>query len=162
MSSPTLRELLLDSERAQRVVVACRELVEREVAGKRGFSGAAVRTGFGVVKKLRPGVIDDAVVFLLPDFADALEVHYQNAIESGRGAGDRFARALNADTEATAEILLGVTDRRISEAGAPLQKTYRSLRKTAKGHVSAAVPGLAETLAPFVDEGVAGAVDGGR
>lgn len=148
----SLRELLLDEDRKRRVVVACRELVEREVAGKKGLSGAAVRTGFSVVKKLRPGIIDDAVRSLLPDFADALETHYQNAIEGGGPAGKAFARGLMADPDATAEILLGVTDRRIADAAAPLQKTYRSLRKTAKTHVKAAVPGLAETLSPFVDE----------
>jgi hypothetical protein len=95
---PSLRELLTDENRFDRVITACEGLVEQEVAGKRGLC-------------------------------------------SDRGG--------------TAERLLGVTDRKISDASAPVQKTYKGLRKAAKGHVEGAVPGLVSTLLPFVKEGVA-------
>ena len=150
---PGLRDALSDSSRHDRVIRACEELVEQEVASKRGLAGAAVKTGYKVVKKVRPGIIPSALRALVPAFCDALDPVYQEACGQGmEGSAQRFASALNGDRPGTAERLLGVTDAKISTASTPVQKTYKSLRKSAKGHVVDAVPGLVSTLTPFVGE----------
>lgn len=148
-----LRDALSDSSRYNRVIRACEQLVEQEVANKRGLAGVAVKTGFKVVKKVRPGIIPSALRALVPAFCDALDPVYQDACGDGLdGSAQRFASALNQDTSATAERLLGVTDAKISDASSPVQKTYKGLRKAARGHVVDAVPGLVSTLTPFVRE----------
>ena len=148
-----LRDRLSDPVRYDRVIEACEALVEREVESKRGISGAAVKTGFKVVKKVRPGIIPSALRALVPDFCDALDPVWQSALSEGEpGATERFADALRRDTSSSAERLLGVTDARIADASTPVQKTYRGLRKSAKGHVEQALPALVSTLVPFVSE----------
>ena len=153
---PTLRELLTNDGRFDRVIAACESLVESEVDAKRGISGAAVKTGFKVVKKVRPGIIKSALRALVPHFCDALDPVLQASMSAGvEDPAEHFAGELRRDRPGTAERLLGVTDRKIADASAPVQKTYKGLRKTAKGHVQDAVPGLVSTLLPFVKEGVA-------
>jgi hypothetical protein len=106
-----------------------------------------------VVKKVRPGIIVSALRVLVPEFCDALDPVYQEARAPGNeGSAKRFSDALLGDVAGTAERLLGVTDRRIAEASTPVQKTYKGLRKSAKGHVVDAVPGLVSTLMPFASE----------
>jgi hypothetical protein len=152
---PSLKEMLTDDSRFDRVIRACEGLVENEVANKRGLSGGAVKAGFKVVKKVKPGIIGSALRALVPHFCDALDPVFQEAVEAGAdGAADRFASSLRGDKGGTAERLLSVTDRKISDASAPVQKTYKGLRKAAKGHVEDAVPGLVDTLVPFVRESV--------
>ena len=147
----TLRDLLTDERRHAALVESLRGLVESEVAAKRGISGAALKTGFGVVKKLRPGIIAEAIRILLPDFADAMQPDFETALGAGaEGSAARFRSELESDPDRSAERLLAVTDRRISEAGPTLRKTYAGLRKTAKKHVMEAVPGLAQTLEPHL------------
>src|SRR5690606_27003685 len=70
---PTLRALLTDPTRLDELVASLLGLVEREVAAKKGFSGATLKAGYAVVKKLRPGILDQAIRILLPDFADAMQ-----------------------------------------------------------------------------------------
>ena len=152
---PSLKDMLTDDSRFDRVIHACEGLVESEVANKRGLSGGAVKAGYKVVKKVKPGIIGSALRALVPHFCDALDPVFQQALgEGAEGASDRFATSLRGDRSGTAERLLGVTDAKIADASAPVQKTYRGLRKTAKGHVEDAVPGLVDTLLPFVREGV--------
>jgi hypothetical protein len=144
-----LRERLEDPSRRDAIVDTCCDLVDAEVAAKRGLAGAAVKTGFKVVNRVKPTMVREVVSGFLPRFADALDPWYARAKEAG-GLPQSFERALKAEPDAVAEALLGVTDARISHAGPSVQKAYRSLRGTAEGHVRAAVPGLARALAPFV------------
>ncbi|MCA9719299.1 MAG: hypothetical protein H6713_04655 [Myxococcales bacterium] len=151
----TLAELLTQSETRPRVVTACVSLVESEVAGKRGLSGAAVRTGFRVVKAVKPTMVAEVVDRLLPEFAEALEPFYVEAQRRAEGedvsVGDAFADALSRDTRRAAEALLVVTDRRAEKVSGAIKKAYQRLRGTAQGHVEAAAPNLGRTLGDFLD-----------
>jgi len=151
---PTLRDKLLDpSVRPQAVAATC-ALVDAEVASKRGISGAAIKTAYGVVGRLKPRIFHDVVDKLLPDFSEALEPFHQRALAEAEADGKPVSEAAQSvfrgDAEAVAEALLGVTDRRIHDARQPIKGTYERLRSTAKTHVRGAVPGLAGALGEFL------------
>ncbi len=134
------------------VIEGCLQLIESEVASKSGLSGVAVKTGYKVVKTLKPGMIQEAVTKLLPEFAAALQPMYEQsgASDAGEGSGKVFSDYLVGHQDQAADALLSVTDRKAGNAkNKTLQKTYERLRGGAKSHVSAAVPGLARTLGPF-------------
>ncbi len=148
----TLVEILTAPANKERAVADCVALVESEVASKRGLSGAAVKTAFSIVKKVKPGFVADVIEKLLPAFACALQPIFE---ESQGQAGDgelraTFEEVLRRDPERTAEALLQVTDSRIDGARPAIQKTYGRLRKGARGHVEAAVPALSRALARYV------------
>lgn len=147
----TLVEKLTAPETRPQVVAACVDLVESEVASKKGLSGAAIKTGFKVVKAVKPGMVPGAVDTLLPEFAAAMQPIYAKATE---GAGDpaaAFTDYIVKNDDETAEALLGVTDARAQRAAnATIKKTYQKLRGGAKDHVKAAIPGLARVMKPYL------------
>lgn len=148
----TLAEKITAPDVHPQVIDGCLQLIESEVASKSGLSGAAVKAGYKVVKTLKPGMIQDAVTKLLPEFADALQPMYEKsgASEAGDGSGKLFSDYLVGHQDQAADALLSVTDRKAGNANnKTLQKTYQRLRGGAKAHVTAAVPGLARTLGRF-------------
>lgn len=148
----TLVEKITAPDTHPQVIDGCLSLIESEVASKKGFSGAAVKAGYAVVKKLKPGMIKDAVTKLLPEFAEALQPMYEKsgAPEAGDQSGRTFSSYLLANQDDAANALLGVTDRKAERAAnKTLKKTYDRLRGGAKDHVTAAIPNLAKTLGRF-------------
>jgi hypothetical protein len=143
---PNLTDQLLRPEAKPHVIDGCCKLIEREVAGKRGFSGAAVKAGFAVVTKVKPGFVREVVTTLLPEFAASLEPLYQECATEA----EVFARRVTSDRARAAEALLGVTDRRIGGARPAVQRAYEKLRPSARENVEAAIPGLVETLRPYL------------
>ena len=143
---PTLAEKITAPDTSPKVVEACVKLIDEEVAGKGGLSGAAVKAGYKVIKTLKPGMIKDVIENLMPDFARALEPIY---VEAG-GDGGKFSDKLKSNPDRAADLMLGVTDERAARAkNKTIKKTYERLRGGAKTHVVQAVPNLAKTLAPF-------------
>jgi hypothetical protein len=146
---PTLRDKITAPDVHDQVIEASVELIEQEVASKRGLSGAAVKAGYKVVKALKPGLIRDVIDKLLPDFATALQPMYERSgAEDGGGA--KFTAYLVAHQTEAADALLSVTDDKASGAkNKTIKKTYERLRGGAKAHVEAAIPNLATTLGRF-------------
>ncbi len=148
----TLVEKITASDVHPQVIDGCMQLIETEVASKRGFSGAAVKAGYAVVKKLKPGMIKDAVTKLLPDFATALEPMYvaSGAPDAAADSGSTFSNYLTSHQDQAADALLTVTDAKAAGAkNKTLKKTYDRLRGGAKTHVTAAIPNLAKTLGRY-------------
>ncbi|MFV8753900.1 DUF6918 family protein [Nannocystaceae bacterium ST9] len=150
---PSLPDLLLRPEIRPAVVDACVVVVEREVASKPGLGGVAIKAGFAVVSKVKPGFVREVVSNLLPDFASALDPMYREAAsESGEASdstiADAFVRRVERERSRAAEALLGVTDRKIHSARPSVQKAYERLRPTAREHVEAAMPNLVAELRP--------------
>jgi hypothetical protein len=150
---PSLPDLLLRPEVRPQVVDGCVRVVEREVAGKRGLGGTAIKAGFAVVSKVKPGFVRDVVSNLLPDFAAALDSMYlESASENGDASestiADAFVRRVERERSRAAEALLGVTDRKIDSARPSVRKAYARLRPSAREHVEAALPGLVHELRP--------------
>lgn len=153
---PSLSDQLLRPEAKPHVIDGCCKLIEREVAGKRGFSGAAVKAGFAVVTKVKPGFIREVVTALLPEFTASLDPLYEQcaseaaAPADGRSVAELFVHRVASDRARAAEALLGVTDRRIGGARPAVQRAYDKLRPNARENVEAALPGLVETIRPWL------------
>jgi hypothetical protein len=146
-----LVDALTAPEVRPQVVQACCDLVEREVDRKSGLSGLAIKAGYKVVKAIKPGMIPGVIDTLLPEFAQALEPLAQRSADGGGVTGEGFARWLGDHRDEAADALLGVTDARAQRAkNATVRKTYEKLRGSARDNVREAVPGLAETLRPFL------------
>lgn len=144
----TLVDKLTAPEVRPKVVSACVDLVDREVDGKGGLSGMAIKAGYKVVKALKPGFVTSVVDTLLPEFAEALAPIHAREATAGP---DSFVRYVEGHGEEVADALLQVTDARAGKAkNATVKKTYERLRPSAKQNVIAAVPNLAATLRPFL------------
>lgn len=136
----TLTEILKDATRADAVVRDSAVLLEKEVADKRGLRGAAVRTGFKTMKKIRPGIVPHALRVLLPQFAPVVDPHYAKAVASGDTAAHFRSHA-----DAIADDLLSVTDARARAAdNRVLIRVYKTLRPQARKHVAMAMPSVAK------------------
>jgi hypothetical protein len=134
-----------------KVVQSCVDLVESEVAAKRGLSGAAIKAGYKVVKALKPGMVPSVIDTLLPEFAAAMQPLFDKSTDGGAGS-DAFTQYITAHPDETADALLTVTDTRAERAqNRTVKKTYERLRGTAKDNVRTAVPGLAATLGPYLE-----------
>jgi hypothetical protein len=149
---PSLSDQILRPEAKTQVIDGCCDLIEREVASKRGFSGAAVKAGFAVVTRVKPGFIREVVTTLLPEFAASLDPLYETSASEAAGepVAEVFSTRVTRDRAHTAEVLLGVTDRRISGARPAVQRAYKQLRPNARENVEAAIPGLIATIRPFL------------
>jgi hypothetical protein len=131
-----------DDKRAQ-VVKDCLLLIDREVEDKSGLSGMAIRAGYAAVKGIRPGFVDKVVHDLLPEFADAVDPIYQEAIEKGRPVAQYFID----ERTRVADSLLAITDGRARRTKSGVVKaTYDRLRGSAKKNVEAAIPRLGELV----------------
>jgi len=136
---PKLSEVLTDPERKDRVVADCLDLIDQEVADKSGLSGMAIKGGYKAVKGIRPGFLKNVVTDLLPQFADAVEPIYQEAVDKDVGVKRHFG----ANTSRVADSLLAITDAKAERSTNKLiKRTYNSLRGQAKKNVEAAVPRL--------------------
>lgn len=138
----TLVELLARPDSRERVVSDCVRVIDEEVAARPGFSGTALRAGYKTFQKMRPNVTRGAVVRLMPDMAPVLDRHWVEASSSG----DR-RRWFDANQGRVADDLLGVTDRLAARThNAVLHRLYKSLRGSAREHVMAGIPRLADLL----------------
>ncbi|WP_430710233.1 DUF6918 family protein [Nodosilinea sp. AN01ver1] len=137
-----LSDILNDKAVKASVVNDCALLIDRQVATKGGLGGMALKAAYGVVKGVGPGYIPGAVERILPEVVSALEPMWAEGLQ----AGDPVAHLSRNQTQA-AEVILGVTDKRIAKTDNGLVRSpYNKLRQSVKGDVAGAVPGLAEIL----------------
>jgi hypothetical protein len=137
-----LAEALKDDTKKAAIVKDAVQLVDDEVASKGGISGFTVKQGYGAVKSIKPGFIQEAVEKLLPDMATKLEPIWDEGKKSGQPKAH-----LEKNRGQVADALLSVTDEKIERAKSGLvKKTYKALRGSAKKHVEEAVPRLGGLL----------------
>ncbi len=91
-----------------KVVADCIVLVDSEVKAKTGLSGIAIKTGYSLVKAVKPGFVQDVVDGLLDQWVARLEPFY--ASWQGDGAGRGFGSYLDARKSEVGEALLTVFD----------------------------------------------------
>ncbi|MEO0374953.1 MAG: hypothetical protein AAF329_10080, partial [Cyanobacteria bacterium P01_A01_bin.17] len=104
--------------------------------------GLAIKTAYRALKGLGPGYIPRALQGLLPPALRAVEPMW----DEGLRAGDPVEH-LSQNREQTAEVLLGVTDTKISKAQNKIViAAYKQVRKSVKSDVEEAVPGLAKII----------------
>lgn len=138
----SLTSVIADPAKRRAVVDDGVTVIEAEVASKSGLSGMAIKAGFGVVQKVRPGFVGSALNHLLDDFATKIDPFWQAAHDAG---GDPAANFQKRGPE-VAEALLSITDGRARGASGPVRGTYDKLRPQAAEHVKAAMPRLAGLL----------------
>ena len=142
----TLPEILNSPENKTSVIADCLDLIDQEVADKRGVSGLAIKAGYKAVRGIRPSFLRDAVESLVPQFAEALDPLYQEAQEKGQSVGPY----LEANGSRVAGALLGITDRKADSSEKGLVKTtYGKLRPSAEKNVVAAVPRLSRLVEKY-------------
>ncbi len=134
-----LSEILIVPENRAAVVADACHLLDQEVAGVKGVSGVAIRSGYKVLKGVRPGMVPAAVDTLLPPFAEQLDPFYQEHVATG----EDLSEILVSQRSSMADALLSITDDRADRTThGSVKKAYRQLRGTAKKHVENAAPGI--------------------
>lgn len=140
---PSLKEHVNTNGRRQAVIDDACAVLEAEVADKSGLGGIAVKTGYKLLKSIKPGFVREVVDGLLDEFLDALDPICQQA----RAAGQEPAQYIRDNRSRTADALLSVTDHRAETSRrAGLKNAYEKLRPSAKRHVEAATPRLADLV----------------
>jgi hypothetical protein len=139
----TLPEALSSTDKKETVIDDCLQLIDAEVADKGGISGLALKAGYSAVKGIKPGFIRGVVNDLLPEFAQALDPFYQEAVEKKKKPGDHFV----ANGPRVADALLSITDARAKNAkSGVVRSTYDKLRGSAKKNVEQALPRLGKLV----------------
>lgn len=134
-----------------RLVADCVTLIDQQIKSKKGLSGIAMKTAYGLVKALKPRMIERSVNLLLDDFAERLQVYYQHF--QAEGSSGSLEQYLSIRTSDVAESLLQITDQRANRSS---NKTvigvYNKLRPKGKEHVEIAVPELGKLLDKYIGE----------
>ena len=139
-----LRDLLTDPERKSEVVEDCMGIIDAEVADKGGLGGMAIKAGYRAVNGVKPGFVKNVVRDLLPEFADAMDPIYQEAVDQSTEVREHFV----ANRSRVADALLAITDGKAARSKNRIVKTtYDRLRGTAKKNVEAAIPRLGGLIA---------------
>ena len=139
----SLVDTVKDTTKRAAVLDDCVRLIEAEVAGKKGFTGIAVKAAMKSVKGLRPGMIRQSMDALLDDFSDKIEPFWQECQASGKPSRSFFTTR-KADI---ANALLSITDDRAAKSPhRVLVKAYKTLRGKAMSHIGDAMPRFADLL----------------
>ena len=139
-----LKEKLLNGATRPRLVQDCCDLIDSEVASKKGVSGLALKGAYKLVKGVKPGFVKKVVDNLLDDWVEKLSPFYETWKQDSSGA--TLGGYLGSSRDSVADKLLEVTDSRARGESGPVTKTYNKLRPTAKNHVAEAVPALGEVV----------------
>jgi hypothetical protein len=145
--APTLDQILLAPSVQPQVVADCLALIEQEVSGKSGISGAAVKLAYKTAKTFAKGYLQSTVENLLPDFVAALEPYWSGFTASGAaGFGDYLVK----HGDEVAEALLAVTDARAKMSERPvIIRAYGTVRAGAAKHITAALPAVGNLVEKY-------------
>lgn len=139
----SLVEVLKDTGKRAAVIADCEQLLEAEVADKKGISGMGVKGGFKLVKKFKPGMLRIVLNDLIDEFAEKVDPFWQECQDSGADAGSFFQQKKGD----IANSLLGITDVRMEKSpNRGLRKAYSSLRPKAVGYIGQAMPRLSALI----------------
>lgn len=143
----TLEAMLLTPDAQPRVVDDCMALVEHELAGKSGVSGAAVKVAYKAVTTFAPGYYRETIESMLPDMADKLQPFWADFQASGGGDfGDYLAKR----NDEVGAAMLTVTDNMASISKRPvITKAYGAVRGGAGKHIEAALPSLGAMIQKY-------------
>lgn len=142
-----LADILLASQHKKAVIADCVQLIESHVANRGGIKGMALKTGLSMLKKAKPGILERATAYLLPEFIAALEPLYQES----RRSKVSFDAFLQKNASRAAQALLEVADKRAEESNSHTVKTtYARMRGGAEAEVLAVIPGLSRLLESYL------------
>ncbi|HEY9888019.1 MAG TPA: hypothetical protein V6D02_06430 [Candidatus Obscuribacterales bacterium] len=136
-----LSDLLQDPAVKASIVDHCTLLIDEQVAHKGGLTGMALKTAYRVVKGVGPTYVPGAIGRILPEAFKALDPIWHEGLQQG----DPVEYLIQHQAR-TADVILSVTDARVHKASGVVAGAYHQLRKSVKGDVEAAVPGLANII----------------
>ncbi|HEY1642873.1 MAG TPA: hypothetical protein VGG35_19440 [Streptosporangiaceae bacterium] len=143
----TLQQMLLTPDARPQVITDCCTLVDQEVSGMSGISGAAVKLAHKTITTFLPGHVRHVVGLLLPDIADALQPFWADFTTSG---GAEFGDYLAKHVEEVSGVLLAITDAKAASSGRPVVvKAYNAVRSHAGKHVEAALPRVGDLVLKY-------------
>ena len=135
-----LADILLAEDYRDTVVAQITQVVEDQIAQRKGLSGAGIRTALKMAKANRPDILPVVINRLLPDFCNALEPYFQQFQASDETDFQRFVTRQEDEIQ---EAMLSVTDARAEQSqNKTFKKMYRQLRGTAGQEVRAILPKL--------------------
>jgi hypothetical protein len=145
--APTLDQILLTPQNQPNVVADCLTLIDQEVSGKSGVSGAAVKIAYKTAKAFAKGYLQHTVENLLPDLVAQLEPYWAEFSASGAaGFGDYLAKR----GDEVSEALLSVSDARAKMSDRPvIIKAYGTVRGGAAKHITAALPAVSALVEKY-------------
>jgi hypothetical protein len=138
--APTLHEKLLTPDTEPSVVADSLTLIQQEVAGKSGISGAAVKLAYKTARTFAKCYLQSTVESLLPDLVTELEPYWADFAASGAsGFGDYLVKR----GDEVSEALLSVSDARARMSERPvIIRAYGTVRGGAGKHIVAALPAV--------------------
>lgn len=143
----SLSDALLAPGTRTNVVTDMVGVIDDEVRGKGGLSGAAIKSAYAAVRKVSPTIVEKATNVMLPDFAKALDPFWTDFNQTADAQHADFGSYLADRPTEASEAILAVTDARAeSTSKAPLRRAYKSVRGKAREHVTAALPRVGTTL----------------
>src|SRR3954451_2298297 len=136
----TLQEALLAPGTKPHVVADCQALIDGEVSGKSGLSGAGLKVAYKAVTSFASGYCQSVIENILPDLVAQLERFWDDGAAPGGGSfGDYLAKR----SDEVCEALLSVTNRMGRESSrATVVKAYNAVRGGAAKNIQAALPTL--------------------
>lgn len=135
----------LDGADRPHLLQHCMEMIQAEVARKRGMTGVAIRKGFNMLNRVRPTVVQDILNGLLDDFVDGLEPLRLEYLRSNQDV--EFEQYLASRAPRVAETLLTITDARATRAhNRIIRCAYMRLRPIASQQIQDAVPAVARLV----------------
>jgi hypothetical protein len=141
----TLTQQVTQPPAREKVVEDCLKLIDEEVRAKGGFSGVAIKTGYGVVKAVKPRFVREVVDGLLDAWVAKLEPFFDTWQKNKDGKP--FSDYLGARRPEVAEELLHVTDDKAKTSkNGTVKKMYERMRPSAKKNVEEAIPKLGRIL----------------
>jgi hypothetical protein len=140
----SLSEKLLAKSARPAVIADLVQVVDQEVAEKKGLSGTAIKAGYGAVRKVMPDLSKRAVARMLPDAAAVLDPYWDEFQLDG---GDDFGRFLADRGPEVSQALLTVSDKKVQVTSREaIKRAYKPLRGKAGEHVQAALPRVGAAL----------------
>jgi hypothetical protein len=134
-------------KRRDEIIDACCHLLDHEVSRKSGISGFAIKTGYNIIKAIKPGIIPEAVSRLFDEFLSALDPFHADFEKT---SATSFGAYLKKHARVVAEALLAITDHRAEKStSATLKSGYYRLRPLALDNVQQAIPGVADLVDRF-------------
>lgn len=146
-----VKEKLLDGAQRPRVVADCVQLVDDQVAAKKGVTGLMIKGGYKAFKAIKPGIVREAVENLLDDFVEIADGHYAEYLKVQPDKSTGFETWATVREGRIADDLLHVTDNIIERSEKiALKKIYYGMRKVAERNVAQAVPDIARLIVKYV------------
>lgn len=139
----SLVEAAKDQNKRKLIIDDCEQMLDLEVADKRGLSGMTVKAGFAAVKKMKPGMIRHTLDDLLDELSANVDPLWQECQSKNADPVQFFV----AQKVAVANAMLAITDKRAQESQhRTIKVTYEQLRPKAVEYIGDAMPRFANIL----------------